>query len=309
MKSLLALAVSFSFLLSAVQAQHGSYVVITELVFLPPQSLLTNGSFETGALSPWTGTGTVSATVPAGFNCTIPTAGSISQTVSTVPGRNYYLAVDSSIYMGSTAIVTMSAVPSVGGTPDGTITLPSTIGIGPNRTKLNFTASTSSTTISISVSGAPIIPVTVDNVVLYSLTPSQHKGAYTGMANVSLKTTNPVLENKSTRRIIARIDAENRITILDGTDKIYSGLLLNDGTFDLAIGSSTTLAMGIPGMPPMPGSSVANRITGTATIKQTPQGKRIVISFTAPPLPALDELSTPVANSVKTTLVLTRTGP
>jgi hypothetical protein len=249
------------------------------------QNLITNGDFETGLLTPWIG-GTVSADPAGGFFAT--TSSTISQTVPTTAGTQYLfsgsLRINGTGFIGSTA--SMTAVPSGGGAPNGTRPVSPPIGTtGFIHASLLFTASTASTTLTFSFVPFPGFSdsITVDNVTLLEVAPGKLAGRYSGNNVTTLSLTTPELSNKTTRKVTARITDDNRIYILDGTQAIFGGIILNDGTFDL---SSPTVASA----------------SGTAKIR----GKRIELEFGGPSLIASDFAATAIPNTVRNRVVLTR---
>lgn len=249
------------------------------------QNLITNGDFETGQLSPWTG-GAVSADPAGGFFAT--TASTISQTVPTAAGTQYLFS--GSIRLNGAAFIgtgsTMSATPSGGGAANGTRSVIPPVGFaGFVRASLLFTASSASTTLTFSFVPFPGLSdsITIDNVTLFAVEPSKLAGRYTGSIVTTLSLVTPELSNKSSRKVTARITEDNRIYILDGSQAIFGGIILNDGTFDL---SSPTVPSG----------------GGTAKIR----GKRIELEFDGPSLIVSDFSSTPIPNTVRNRIVLTR---
>lgn len=258
------------------------------------QNLLVNGNFETGALAPWKGPGNVAPEGPGGsFICYVLEASGVEQTVATKPGVRYYLAAD--VFVTTAGTGTVSAVPAAGGSSDGafTVTGPTPSGV---RRRVTFTASTSSTNIVLQV-GAPVPPTVVerggsgpvffDNVALYELSPSTLAGRYRGLAITTLTVSKPAATNKTSRKVAARINREGRIVMLDGTTNVYAGQIFNDGVFDLAVGLTDTGVI---------------RAQGKATL--TANG--IQLSLPGASLPAVDEGSAPVENTVTTEVFLSR---
>src|SRR5206468_2405409 len=103
----------------------------------------------------------------------------------------------------------------------------------PTRIGFVFTASSTSTNVSFNATGAGTGAGTIDNVVLYELTPSPHAGRYTGNATTALIAGVPAVSDKTSHRIAARIDAEGLILVLDGTSELHAGVILNDNTFEV----------------------------------------------------------------------------
>ena len=253
---------------------------------LSAQNLLTNGNFETGELSPWTGQGIVSSEGAGdGFVCYVPEFNRVSQTAVTKPGTRYYLAADAILFNAGT--INFSAEPAAGGEPDGKVTASGGGGILV-RKSVTFTASSASTNVVLHFQGGSD-PTYFDNVVLYELSPSKLAGRYTGVASLTVAVNDPNVANESIRKVTARITAEGRIVILDGTTNIYAGLILDDGTFDLAIGLTEVGVV---------------RVQGKAGVS----GKHVRFRFKGPSLPAVDEVFTRLDNTVTTELALIRVG-
>jgi hypothetical protein len=245
------------------------------------QNLIVNGDFETGAISPWTG-GTIAADPAGGFYAT--STGTLTQTVMTTASTRYLLSADMLISGVAVPSATISAVPTAGGAPDGSRTVTGNI-LTPGfmRVFLLFTASSASTNVNFAAISVPFsTTITVDNVTLFQVEPSKLVGKYGGNIVTTLSLTDPELSNKSARKATARITDDNRIYILDGSQAIFAGIILNNGVFDLNSQSTST--------------------GGQAKIL----GKRIELQFNTTALFAADITGTPVPNTVKNKVVLTR---
>jgi hypothetical protein len=245
------------------------------------QNLIVNGDFETGAISPWTG-GTIAADPAGGFYAT--STGTLTQTVMTTASTQYLLSADLIISGIAAPTATISAVPSAGGAPNGLRTVTANL-LTPGfmRVSLLFTASSASTNVNFAATVVPFpSTITVDNVTLFEVEPSKLVGKYGGNIVTTVSLTNPELSNKSGRKATARITEDNRIYIIDGSQAIFAGVILNNGIFD--INSQSTSA------------------GGQAKI----QGKRIQLEFNTASLFAVDITGTPVANTVTNKVVLTR---
>jgi len=261
-------------------------ILATALGFLTSadaQNLLVNGDFETGQLTPWIG-GTVSADPSGGVFAT--TAGTLTQTVATTAGKRYFVSADILLTGGFPGNASIAAKPSAGGAADGTRTVNSVIGTADFiHASLLFTASSASTDIALSIVPLPgfATSITVDDATMFEVTASKLTGKYSGNNVITLSLTNPDLTNKVSRKVSAVITEENRIYILDGAQAIFSGVILNEGPFDL--------------------SSVFNlQAAGTAKIR----GKRIELEFNTNNLPAADTAGMPIPNVVANKIVLTR---
>jgi hypothetical protein len=248
------------------------------------QNLLVNGDFETGSIAPWVG-GTIVPNPDGGFSGS--TVAALSQTVATTAGKQYLVAADMALNSGVVFSATLTAAPAGGGIPDGTRSFTTTTPVpAPIRASLFFTASSASTTIFFSV---PIVPgpigsLTVDNAVMVEAEPSNLVGTYAGTNAVTLKLATPELSNKAARKVTARITADNQIHILDGAQAILTGVILNDGMFEVNAGFGTLQG------------------AGTAKI----QGKRIQLEFNAQPVIAFDSKGVLVPNTVSNKIVLTK---
>lgn len=247
------------------------------------QNLLVNGDLETGAAAPWTG-GTIAADPAGGFNLT--STASISQTVATTAGKRYFFSADVLVAGGFPGVnASMSATPSGGITPDGTRTVGSAISTGVVRGSLLFTATSASTVVSFAVFQfpGPVSSLTIDNAILVEVEPSKLTGRYAGTNLTTVSLTNAELTNKTTRKVTARITEENLIYIIDGTQAIFSGVILNDGTFDVS-------------------SPLALRAAGSGKVR----GKRIELEFNGPTVTAFETTGTPIPHTVKNRIVLNR---
>jgi hypothetical protein len=245
------------------------------------QNLIVNGDFETGLITPWTG-GTI-APDPSGGSFAA-TSATLSQAVATTPAKHYLLSADLLISGIAVPTATISAVPTAGGAPDGSRNVTGNILTpGFTRVSLLFTASTANTTVNFAASLVPFpSTITVDNVTLFEVQPSNLVGKYGGNIITTVSLTNTELTNKSGRKATARITDDNRIYIIDGSQAIFAGVILNNGIFALSAQSTSA--------------------GGQATI----HGKRIELEFNSAALFASDITGTPVLNTVKNKVVLTR---
>lgn len=216
-------------------------------------NLVQNPGFD-DSLTSWMVTGTVTAvnTGDGNLRCSIVN-GTLTQSIPTQEGVRYYVALDvSSSGLPSTNTLKASAT---GGAELADRSLPFTF--TNSRSGMFFVATSNSTDISVTSSSDPIISgnLFVDNVVVYEApTSTAFAGRYTGTAAVEDFVEDPALKSKSSRRIVAHVTNDNRITILDrGT--VQTGVLLNDGTLELNLG--------------------ALAVQGTATIR----GKRITVTL------------------------------
>jgi hypothetical protein len=245
------------------------------------QNLIVNGDFETGMITPWTG-GTIAPDISFGFNAT--TSGTLTQTVMTTASTKYLLSADLIISGIALPTATISAVPGAGGAPDGTRTVTANL-VSPGfmRVFLLFTASSASTNVNFTATAVPFSStITVDNVTLFEVEPSKLVGRYGGNIITTVSLTNLELTNKSGRKATARITDDNRIYIIDGSQAIFAGVILNNGVFNL--------------------NSLNTSTGGQAKIL----GKRIQLEFDTTSLFAADIAGTPVLNTVKNKVVLTR---
>jgi hypothetical protein len=244
------------------------------------QNLIVNGDFETGVIGPWTG-GTIAANPAGGFYAT--STGTLTQTVMTTASTQYLLSADL-ILSGTIPSATISAVPTAGGAPDGLRSVTGNL-VSPEfmRVFLLFTASSASTNVNFAATAVPFpSTITLDNVTLFQVEPSKLAGRYGGNIVTTVSLTSPELTNKSGRKATARITDDNRIYIIDGSQAIFAGVILNNGIFDMNTLSTST--------------------GGQAKI----QGKRIQLEFDTTSLFATDVAGTPVLNTVKNKIVLTR---
>ena len=249
------------------------------------ENLLVNGDFNTGALTPWTGAGTITNNA-----CVVTSGQSVTQTVATVVGTKYYVAATAG--SGTFSSYTMTAQPTAGGPPDGTKVKGAGARVGSSRMGFVFEARTTSTNIVLAgtVIGGFAESIVYDDVVLFELPPSKFAGRYAGTASTVVAIDPPPLSNAINRRVVARITSDSRLFIMDGT-AIHAGIVFNDGTFDLALN-------------PPPAGFGANRVTGTATVK----GRRLTLTFPGAGVFAVNELSDQVASTVTMKFVITRVG-
>jgi len=231
-------------------------------------------------ITPWTG-GTIEPDISFGFKAT--TSGTLTQTVMTTASTKYLLSADL-IISGIIPSATISAVPSAGGAPDGLRSVTANL-LSPGfmRVFLLFTASSASTNVNFTATAVPFpTTITVDNVTLFEVEPSKLVGRYGGNIVTTVSLTNPELTNKSGRKATARITDDNRIYIIDGSQAIFAGVILNNGVFNL--------------------NSLNTSAGGQAKI----QGKRIQLEFDTTSLFAADIAGTPVLNTVRNKVVLTK---
>ena len=247
------------------------------------QNLIVNGDFETGQLTPWTG-GTIAADPAGGFFAT--TASTLSQTVPTTVGTKYLFSgmirVNGSLLLS----INLIAGPAAGGASDGIRSVSSTLfTTGFFRGSLVFTASSASTKLSFLFSPFPgsTDTITIDNAELIEVEPTKFAGRYAGGVVTTLSLTDLELSNKSSRKITARITEDNLIYILDGTQAIFSGVILNDGTFDLS-----------------------GQLLPSAFGKGKIRGKRIELEFSGAALFASEPSGMPIPNTVRNRINLTR---
>jgi len=192
--------------------------------FAVPENLLTNGTFATGTLAPWTPTGSV--TVLAGIALFQGTS-RIDQTVTTEAGARYYLAGGAGAFNGS-AVFTASATPAAGGAADGVETFPRPDAVL-RRFSTIFTATTTSTVISIGIADSGESGF-VDDVVLYKLVvPSRFVGTYGGTVSVDLRAEDTA-RTKSMAAASAQVDEDGKVVLVEGTDRVHGGILFDDAT-------------------------------------------------------------------------------
>ena len=160
----------------------------------------------------------------------VDTGQTVLQTVTTVVGLTYYVANAG----GSFVTHTITAQPSAGGAADGTKSGSGLFG----NVRVGFLFEATSTSTNIVLSGVPVGPsggtITFDDAVPTSCRRRSLPGAYAGTASTVIAIDPLPLSNLINRRVVARITADSRLFIIDGAS-IHAGLILNDGTFDLAL--------------------------------------------------------------------------
>ena len=90
--------------------------------------------------------------------------------------------------------------------------------------------------------------------------------------------TDPAMSMKSSRKVTARINDDGELILLDGTDGIITGYILNSGEFSLTLPDGIT-------------------VTGTAVIR----GRRIELEYTTGSHAAVTASGATVANTIKQT--------
>jgi hypothetical protein len=246
------------------------------------QNLLVNGDFEAGQLAPWSG-GELRSNPSGGVLARIgdPMIGdTIAQTVTTVPGKRYLLSAELRHENEFGVEVVMSAQ-----TPAGNFDARrgvGVVGMAPQRFNVPFTASSTSAFISFVVT-VPFDPILIDNVSLIAVAPSAADGSYAGTIVTKLAVTDPAMHMKSSRKVTARINDDGEIILLDGTDGIITGYILNSGEFSLDLPGGKT-------------------VTGTAIIRS----RRIELEYITGSHDAVTASGGTVANTIKQTLMLVR---
>jgi hypothetical protein len=257
------------------------FVVCLLGIPLNAQSLVLNGDFETGQLTPWQG-GELFANPSGGLCGRVgePSIGdTLSQSVATVPGQRYVLSGELRSEDTSASAVTVIAQTQFGDIDGSRVALaPAGMFL---RFTMPFTASTATTLLEISSSGLGDF-VFVDNVSLLPLAPGAG-GSYAGKIVTTVTVTDPAMSAKSSRKVTARINPDGELVLLDGTDGIITGSISASGEFSLTLPDAST-------------------VTGTGVI----HGRRITLEYMTGSYGAVTSSGASVANTVKETLILTR---
>jgi hypothetical protein len=215
------------------------------------QNLLTNGNFESGALTPWVATGMVSVgaappnTGGGQFACAFSAGGlpgsgggTVTQTAVTKAGALYYLGFDADPGISSSVVV--SATPFGSNTADGTRTVFPT-GVATMRFSLLFTASSNSTVVSLQ--SVPFIGTQViDNITLIELPPNPHAGRYTGLVLTQTSSVDDSLGGHASAKFVARIRPTGEIILIQGGTAVSGGMLFPDGTVSLHVNNADQTA-------------------------------------------------------------------